>query len=163
MLIVPVARDKIRIKDDGAVFFVSSFTMMKSEPAVYTRADGVFYFSDIIEINDVRVEYEKDSKVFKALGLLGRKFNLPQPKEQIKIQVIDDYFNKDPETLVVKSLRLHSTRYGKQKGLLVITDEGVWNLGELIDIKHEWNEQFNQNQFKKYYFDYLPLSMKHKS
>ena len=94
MLVVPIKGDKIKTADNSDIRIVSTYTSLKDQPAVYleksTSADVYVYFSDIVEINGVRVEYEGGSKLFSALGPLKRKYNLPQPKDMIKIKLIDD-------------------------------------------------------------------------
>jgi hypothetical protein len=167
MLVVPVSGDRIRTKDSGDSRVVSSFSSLKDEPAVYTKpggSDNYVYFSDIIEINGVSVEYNSDSKVFDALGPLKRRFNLPQPKDTIKVKLIDVPYRDDLEELEVTSLRLHSKKYGAGRGLLVITKEGEFTLGDLRDVVHKgFKEGFDEARFKKYYQDYLPIGLKRKS
>lgn len=164
MFVVPVPGDKIRTKDDGEIKKVSSYTSLKDEPAVYVKPAGTssyVYFSDIIEINGVKVEYSPDSKVFDALGPLKRRFNIPQPKDTINIRVINASFNTDTEDLEVTNIRLHSKRYGEGRGLLIITKEGSFSLGDIHDIKRQgWSERFDVQAFKKFYFDYLPIAVK---
>lgn len=167
MFVVPVKGDKIKTKDNGDLVTVSSFTSLKDEPAVYVKPAGessYVYFSDIIEINGVRVEYSSDSKVFDALGPLRRKYNLPQPKDLVKVKLITASFNDDVETFQVTGLRLHSKKYGEGRGLLVMTKEGQFSLGDLLDVEHQgWTEKFDLERFKRYYFDYLPTGLKRKA
>lgn len=166
MFVVPVRGDRVRTKDSGDVLKVSSFSSLKDEPAVYvtpTGGDNYVYFSDIVEINSVRVEYVPDSKVFNSLGPLRRKYNLPQPKDTIKVKLIDVSYSDELEELQVTSLRLHSKKYGADRGLMIITKEGEFNLSEIRDLERNgWTEPFNKDRFKKYYFDYLAISMKRK-
>jgi hypothetical protein len=166
MLVIPVEGDKIRTKDDGNYYRISSFSSLKDEPAVYIKPAGntpYIYFSDIVEINGVRVEYSTDSKVFDALGPLRRKYNLPQPKDKIKVKVIDVPYKDETEEYVVTGLRLHSKKYGEGRGLLVICKEGQFTLSDLISIERStWTEKFDRDKFSKYYFDYLPTGMRRK-
>jgi hypothetical protein len=167
MFVVPVSGDKITTKDSGDARTVSSFSSLKDEPAVYLRLSGsnnYVYFSDIITINGVDVEYDTNSKVFNALGPLRRKFNLPQTKDTIKVKFKDISYDDEQEELEVTGLRLHSKRYGAGRGLLVITKEGEFALSELRDIIHrDFKERFDEARFKKYYFDYLSVGMKRKN
>jgi hypothetical protein len=164
MFIVPVSGDKIKTKDDGEPRIVSSFSSLKDDPAVYITpgaSDNFVYFQDIIEINGVTVEYNVDSKVFDALGPFKRKYNLPQPKDTIKVKLIDVDYKDELEELEVTSLRLSSKKYGIKRGLLVITKEGEFSIGDIVDVDHKnFKESFNQDKFKKYYFDYLGVSKK---
>jgi hypothetical protein len=166
MLVVPVKGDKIRTKDDGSIKRISSFSSLKDEPAVYVTPGGnepYVYFSDIIEINGVRVEYSTESKVFDALGPLRRKFNLPQPKDKIKVKVIDVPYKDETEEFVVTGLRLHSKKYGEGRGMLIICKEGKFSLSDIISIERStWSERFDRDKFSKYYFDYLPVGLKRK-
>ena len=167
MLVVPVKGDKIRTKDDGTARRVSSFTSLKDEPAVYIQPAGndpYVYFSDIVEINGVRVEYVSDSKVFDALGPLKRKFNIPQPKDKIGVKLVDVPYKNEVEEIVVTGLRLHSKKHGENRGLLTVCKDGVFNLGDIISIERSnWTERFDREKFKAYYFDYLPVGLKYKS
>jgi hypothetical protein len=166
MFVVPVEGDRIKTKDSGDLRRVSSFSSLKDEPAVYVKpggSDNYIYFSDIVEINGVTVEYNSDSKVFDALGPLKRRFNLPQPKDSIKVKLKDVSYDDELETLEVTSLRLHSKKYGAGRGMLVITKEGEFSLGDIRDVVHrDWKERFDEARFKKYYFDYLSTGMKRK-
>lgn len=165
MLVVPVAGDKITTKDDSTPRIVSSYTNLKDEPAVYlpvgSSKDRFVFFSDIVEINGVRVEYKADSKMFDALGPLKRKFNLPQPKDKIRVKLQNVPYKDESEEIEVASLRLHSKKHGISKGLLVCGQASCFTLGEILDIsRRNWTETFDPKKFKKYYFDYLPTSAK---
>ena len=167
MFVVPVKGDKIRTKDDGNVKVVSSFTSLKDEPAVYVKPAGntpYVYFSDIVEINGVRVDYKSDSKIFEALGPLRRKYNLPQPKDEIKVKLIEVPYKDETEKLLVTGLKLQSKKYGKGAGLLIVCKEGQFILSDVLAIdRTNWTEPFDAEQFSKYYFDYLPTNIRHKS
>ena len=167
MFVVPVSGDRVKTKDGGDIRKVSSFSSLKDEPAVYVKpggSDNYIYFSDIIEINGVSVEFDVDSKVFNALGPLRRKYNLPQPKDTIKVKLIEVSFKDELEELEITGLRLHSKKYGAGRGLLVITKEGEFSIGDLKDVVHrDFNERFDEQKFKRYYFDYLSTGMKRKS
>jgi len=167
MFVVPVTGDRIKTKDSGDVQKVSSFSSLKDEPAVYVKPSGTdqyVYFSDIIEINNVSVEYDVNSKVFNSLGPLRRKYNLPQPKDTIKVKLIDVSYSDELEELIVTGLRLNSKKYGAGRGMLVITKEGEFSIADLKDVIHQgWNEPYNEDRFKKYYSDYLPTGMKRKN
>lgn len=169
MFVVPVAGDKIATKDSSEPAVVSSFTSLKDEPAVYlvpsTSRDKYVYFSDIVEINGVRVEYDAGSKVFNALGPLRRKFNIPQPKDIITVKLkIVDYNNDDTEKITIKSVKLHNKREGVGRGLLACTDDTCFSLTDILDLERDgWHEKFDYNRFVKYYMDYGPLGIKVKS
>ena len=165
MFILPVSGDKIKTKDSGDLQRVSSFSSLKDEPAVYVKggSDKYVYFSDITEINGVNVEYNADSKVFDALGPLKRRYNIPQPKDTIKVKLIEVSYKDEFEELEVTSLRLNSKKYGAGRGLLVVTKEGEFSISDIKDVIHKgFNEKFNEDRFKKYYHDYLPTGMKRK-
>lgn len=167
MFVIPVAKDKILTKDDSTPKVVSSFSSLKDEPAVYltegVSRDRYVYFSDIVEINGVRVEYDSSSKTFNALGPLKRKYNIPQPKDTITVKLTDAPFKKETEEIEVKSIKLHNKREGITRGLLACSDKSCFSLNEILDIKRRnWTEIFNQEGFKKYYIDYLPYNLKSK-
>jgi hypothetical protein len=165
MLIVPVKGDRIRTKDDSQYHRVSSFSSLKDEPAVYIKPAGTdpfVYFSDIVEINGVRVEYDSSSKVFNALGPLKIKYNIPQPKDSIFVKLLDVPFKDEKEEFVVTAIRLHSKKYGENKGLMVICKDNAFSISEIISIdRSNWTEPFDREKFKSYYFDYLPIGIKH--
>jgi hypothetical protein len=76
MLIVPLKGDKLTTTD-GPEFTVDSYTNFKTDPAVYVDVprgqNPIVYFQDIEQINGVKVEYNKATKVFTALGILSLK------------------------------------------------------------------------------------------
>ncbi len=167
MFVVPVSGDKVKTKDDSDPRTVSSFSSLKDEPAVYlvptTSRDRYIYFSDIVEINGVKVEYEPESKVFEAMGPLKRRFNLPQPKDTISVKLIDVPYNDEPEELTVSSIRLHNKKYGIARGLLVCADKSCFSLSDILDLKRaDWTETFHPINFRKFYHDYLAIGAKAK-
>ena len=162
MLVVPVKGDKILTKDDSAPAIVSSFTNLKDEPAVYTVAgssrEQFVFFSDIVEINGVRVEYQTDSKVFDSLGPLKRKFNLPQPKDTIKVKLIEANYRDDVEKVDVKSIKLQSKKHGVSRGLLICGDQSCFTLVDIIGVERKTGaEKFDAEKFQRYYIDYCPI------
>jgi hypothetical protein len=134
MLVVPLRGDKICTVDDSEPKTVTSYTSLKDEPAVYVSAgsskEPFIYFADIVEINGVKVEFQKDSKVFSALGPLRRKFNLPQPGDEVKINLVDVPFKKEDQSFKVASIKLHSKKYGVARGLLICNDDSCFPLNE---------------------------------
>lgn len=168
MFVVPVKGDKIKTKDDSAPRIVSSYTSLKDEPAVYltanTSQDKYLYFSDIVEINGVAVEYDSSSKTFNALGPLKRKYNIPQPGDTITVKLIDVNFKDETEDIELDSIKLHSKKYGAGRGLLACGQKSCFTLADIIDLKRDsWTETFNAEKFQKYYFDYMPLGIKVKT
>lgn len=164
MFVVPVKGDKIKTKDDSAPRVVSSYTSLKDEPAVYLTAgsstDRYVYFSDIIEINGVAVEYDSPSKTFNALGPLKRKYNIPQPGDTIKIKLMDVHFKDETEEIDVDSIKLHSKKHGESRGLLICGEQSCFTLSDILDLtRKSWTETFNSKKFQKYYFDYMPLGI----
>lgn len=169
MFVVPVHGDKIITKDSSEIAVVSSFTSLKDEPAVYlvpsTSSEKYVYFSDVVEINGVRVEYDSGSKTFNALGPLKRRFNIPQPKDTIVVKLKEiDYGKPETEEIEVKSIKLHSKKYGIGRGLLACGQESCFALSDILDIKRKgWTEKFDSARFLKYYIDYGPLGVKVKN
>ena len=165
MFVVPIHNDKIRTTDDSDVRVVSSYTSLKNEPAVYVTAgssrERYIYFSDIVEINGVKVEYESSSKIFSALGPLKRKYNIPQPKDTVVVKLLDVPFKEETEEVEVTAIRLHSKKHGVSNGLLIIGAKSAFPLNEIIDLKRkEGFEKFDADRFKKYYRDYYPYNVK---
>ena len=156
MMIVPVKGDRITTEDSSAPVVVSSYTNLKTDPAVYisgNTAESAVFFSTIETINGVKVSYNESSKVFDSLGPLRRKIDLPQPGDSITVK-IDDV----DQSIVVKSIKLHD-RSKKSFGLLVVTQDRTFDLSEVRGIStKEKVSSVDYNQFKKYYLDYFPLS-----
>jgi hypothetical protein len=161
-LVLPVKGDKILTKDDSAPAIVSSFTNLKDEPAVYLMAgssrEKFIFFSDIVEINGVRVEYQTDSKIFDSLGPLKRKFNIPQPKDIIKVKLIEADYRDDVEEIPVASIKLQSKKHGISRGLLICGTESCFSITDIIGVERkEGSEKFDADKFQHYYLDYCPL------
>jgi hypothetical protein len=160
MLVVPVKGDSITTKD-GPQFKVDSYTNYKTDPAVYVDVppgqNSIVYFQDIEEINGVKVEYNKSAKVFTALGVIKRKFNLPQPKDLITVALPDSLEDGGDNDTNVKTLKLHSRAIGLSRGLVVLdTEDNVFSLSDITDIDREvGGEYFDRKKFAKYYKDYM--------
>lgn len=167
MLIAPVAGDRIKVLNSSEVLRVSSYTSLKSEPAVYLRQpldDGskAVYFSDITEVNGTPIEYDSDSKLLKALGPIRRKFNLPQFRDTLVIKLVDTTFKQEQIKLTVEIIKLHS-RNDPTKALLICSKDTCVPLTDIIDIEREVGfEKFDRQKFLQYYIDYLPFNAKTK-
>jgi len=164
MFVVPLRGDKVKTKDDSSPRVVTSFSSLKDEPAVYllpsSSRDRFLYFSDLVEINGVAVEYDRTSKLFNALGPLKRKFNLPQPGDMITVKLMDVNFKDETETIDVDALKLHSKKYGIGRGLLVCGQKSCFSLNEILNLtRRSWSEKFDAEKFQKYYLDYCPLGL----
>lgn len=160
MLVVPLKGDTITTKD-GPQFKVDSYTNYKTDPAVYVDVppgqNSIVYFQDIDEINGVKVEYNKSTKVFTALGVIKRKYNLPQPKDSITVERPDSPDDATDNDTIVKTPKLHNRAIGLSRGLVLIdVDDNVVALSDVIDIDREvGGEHFDRKRFKKYYKDYM--------
>ena len=162
MLVVPIHKDVIKTKD-GSYYRVVSYTNFKEAgPAVYGRATGMgktnvlVYFIDIEEINGTRVEYQKGSRVFNALGKMVRPVPLPQPDDKIVIMT-DDVTDEDgKETAKVESLKLKSKALGIAKGMFVRdTDGKLHRLKNIINIEPSLGSNtFKRAAFLETYKDY---------
>ena len=165
MYVVPLHGDKIRVLNEADLLRVKSYTSLKSEPAVYLTdvlADGTraVYLSDIVELNGVKVEYDSDAKLLKALGPIKRKFNLPQPGDTVVTKLIDTDFKKEEVTLEVTRLKLHDQR-NPSRSLEVICGDTIIGLSDILDIRRKVGaEQFDPKAFTKLYLDYLPYTAK---
>lgn len=160
MLVVPLKGDSIETKD-GVTFKILSYTNYRDRgPAVYVEhtpsvpSDAVYFF-DIGKINGKTVEYLSGPKVFRSLGPLKRKLQLPQPNDLITWRGGDG-----TQEVEVKNLRLHR-RSELAKGLVVVcnvpdTDEQVLvRLAQIIDLKRDiGNDLFSRDRFLNYYADY---------
>lgn len=159
MLVVPIKGDKITTAE-GQEFVVESYTNFKAEPAIYIDVprgqNSIIYFQDVEEINGVKVELNRSTKVFTALGIIKRKYHLPQPKDQIIVDKPGAPDDSEDDHAQVKNLKLHSKAIGLSKGLVVIdTDDNVYTLPDVQDIDRAVGaEHFDQKKFLKYYKDY---------
>lgn len=160
MLVVPLKNDQIETKE-GVSFKVLSYTNYRDRgPAVYVEhtpsvpSDAVYFF-DIHKINGKTVEFIPGSKVFRSLGPLKRKFQLPQPAD-----IITWRGPGGSQDMIVKGLKLH--RRGElAKGLLVVGEDAdsketlFVRLQQILDLKRDiGNDLFSRDQFLRYYVDY---------
>lgn len=163
MLVVPLKGDTITTTD-GPTFVVDSYTNYKPDPAVYVEVprgqNSIVYFQDIEEINGVKVEYNKSSKVFTALGVIKRKYNLPQPKDIITVDRPGSPDDEGDNTTEVKTPKLHNKAIGLSRGLVIIDrDDNMYSLTDIISIDRDiGGEHFDHKKFTKYYKDYLGRS-----
>lgn len=160
MLIVPLKGDKIETKD-GVSFQVLSYTNYRDKgPAVYVEhtpavpSDAVYFF-DIAKINGKTVEFLKGPKIFKSIGPLSRKFQLPQPNDIVSWRAPGGAANA-----TVKSFKLHK-KGDLAKGLLIVAmdtdaqEQVLIRLDQIIDLKRDiGNDLFSRDKFLNYYSDY---------
>lgn len=160
MLVVPIKGDRITTKD-SLEFTVDSYTNFKPDPAVYVDVprgqNPIVYFQDVDLINGVKVEYNKSSKVFTALGIIKRKHHLPQPKDIITVDRPGGPEDAGDDDTTVKTPKLHSRAIGLSRGLVIIdTDDNVFSLGDIVDIDRDvGGDSFDRQKFTRYYKDYL--------
>ncbi len=160
MLIVPLKGDKIETKD-GVSFKVLSYTNYRDKgPAVYVEhtpavpSDAVYFF-DIGKINGKTVEYMAGPKIFRSIGPLKRRLQLPQPNDTVTWRS-----SAGPADARVKGYKLHK-KGELSKGLLIVAEdtdaqETVYiRLDQLIDLKRDiGNDLFSRDKFLSYYSDY---------
>ena len=161
MLVVPLEKDSIKTKDGNTYKVVEYTNYKEGGPAVYVRQSGVkdlilVYFFDIEEINGTRVEYQRGSKVFNALGKIKRVEHLPQPDDEIV--VLNDSISETDgkHTVEVDTLKLKSKSLGVNKGLFVKdTDGKSYRLKQIFDIERSLGgSNFNREDFLMIYKDY---------
>lgn len=160
MLVVPIAKDVIETKE-GTKYRVIEYTNYKEAgPAVYVKSAAkeiiLIYFFDIVSINGTKVEFQKSSKVFNALGKVERKQQLPQPDDKVVVlssKVVDD---TTKHTVEVASLKLKSKALGVHKGLFVKDTEGeTFRLSQVLDLEPALGgNSFNREEFLQIYKDY---------
>lgn len=168
MLIVPIPGDKIKVANNPDTLKVIEYTRFKSAgPAVYCKAADsstliLVYFFDIEEINEIDVEYKKSSHLFKALGKVKRKYNLPQKGDTISImrkgidqQEDDDALEK--RKVKVEKIEIKLGKSGLIHGLYVTdSDKNLINCKQILDIESEIGSQaFDRSGFIKYYKEYI--------
>lgn len=162
MLVVLLKNDKVKLLGQDGVHVVSSYTSLKTQPAVYLKEplpDGsrAAFFSDVVEVNGVRVEYDSSSHLLEALGPLKRPIHLPQPGDKVTYTLVETDHDEEQVEAEVKDLRLHA-RNNPTKSLQVKLEgtDTVLELTEVVDIKRKTgNDVFNRSKFQHAYVDYL--------
>lgn len=160
MLVVPITKDVILTKDGNKLRVVEYTNYKEGGPAVYAKSAAkelvLVYFFDIAEINGTKVEYERGSKVFNALGKISRDQHLPQPDD--KIVVLKDSMSDEDEKsrAEVATLKLKSKSLGVNKGLFVKDDQGnAYRLKQILDIDRALGgSNFDRDAFMSTYKDY---------
>lgn len=161
MLVVPIHKDVILTKDGNKLRVVEYTNYKDGGPAVYAKSKAkelvLVYFFDIAEINGTRVEYERGSKVLRALGKIAREQHLPQPDD--KITVLRDSISDEQEgkqRAEVDSLKLKSKSLGVNKGLFVKDNEGnAYRLKQILDLDPALGgSTFDREKFLTIYKDY---------
>ena len=160
MLVVPITKDVIITKDGNKLRVVEYTNYKEGGPAVYAKSAAkelvLVYFFDIAEINGTKVEYERGSKVFNALGKISRDQHLPQPDD--KIVVLKDSMSDEDEKsrAEVATLKLKSKSLGVNKGLFVKDDQGnAYRLKQILDIDRALGgSNFDRDAFMSTYKDY---------
>lgn len=159
MLLVPLKDDKIETKD-GITYSVLSYTNYRDKgPAVYVEhtpsvpSDAVYFF-DIAKINGITVEYVTGSKIFRSLGKVKRKFQLPQISDSISFRTSNGIVEQQ-----VVGLKLHKKgELAKGLQVQVKDDTGETSLvriSQIIDIQRDiGNDVFSRDKFLSYYEDY---------
>lgn len=160
MLVVPIQKDVIITKDGNKLRVVEYTNYKEGGPAVYAKSAAkelvLVYFFDIAEINGTKVEYERGSKVFNALGKISREQHLPQPDDKI-IVLKDSMSDEDEKSRTeVASLKLKSKSLGVNKGLFVKDSEGnSFRLKQILDIDRALGgSNFDRDAFMTTYKDY---------
>lgn len=160
MLVVPISKDVILTKDGNKLRVVEYTNYKEGGPAVYAKSAAkeliLVYFFDIAEINGTKVEYERGSKVFNALGKISREQHLPQPDD--KIVILKDTMSDEDEKsrTEVATLKLKSKSLGVNKGLFVKDDQGnAYRLKQILDIDRALGgSNFDRDAFMSTYKDY---------
>lgn len=163
MLVVPLAKDTIETKEGGRFKVVEYTNYKEGGPAVYARVRDsrdvvLVYFFDILSINGTRVEYQKGSRVFTALGHIAREQQLPQPDDIVIVRA-DHFEAKKNETkeVEVDSLKLKSKSLRINKGMFVRDVDGnFYRLKDILGIKRALGgSAFNKQSFLEYYKEYI--------
>lgn len=165
MLVVPIAKDKILTKDKQVLTVIEYTNYKDGGPAVYARTPSkdvvVVYFFDIAEINGTRVEYERGSKVFKALGKVSRAQHLPQEDDKVLVLVNRISDEDEAETgkmrKEVVGLKLRSKSLGINKGMFVKCADGEsYRIKNILDIDRAIGDSsFNRDEFASIYKEYM--------
>lgn len=161
-LVVPLPRDKVTTENGD--FIVVSFTNLKDKPSIYVRSlhgneASLLHFDEIIKIRGVRVEYQDDSKIFKAYGTVRRVYHLPQVGDNVDVAMRGH--ESLSKIVVVKEHKLHNKNVGLAKGLAICSDEECFTLDDIFNINYsDGGKRFNRDNFLKYYSEYAPFDFK---
>lgn len=163
MLIVPLAKDHILTKDDVELDVIEYTNFKSKGPALYCSAPSdvedapprVVYFFDIEKLNGVKVQFVDTQKVLRALGVVKRKYHLPQPHDTIVVLDHENDMNNDELTVRVEKLKLHA-REEISRGLQICCDnDKCYRLEDVVELKHALGgSHFDRKKFLKYYEDY---------
>lgn len=164
MLIALVKNDKLKLVGKDGTHVVSSYTSLKTEPAVYLKEeleDGTkaVFFSDVLEVNGVKVKYDESSKLLEALGPIKRSIHLPQPGDTVTYTLVETDYSEERVQGEVKDLRLHA-RGNPSKSLQVKVEGGTTlELTDIVNIERKvGGANFSRASFQRYYVDYLSYS-----
>ena len=162
MLIVPIQKDVILTNDNKKLRVIEYTNYKDGGPAVYARTANkdvvLVYFFDIAEINGTKVEYQRGSRIFRALGKVSREQHLPQPDDNVvvlKSSISDDQESKN--TVEVAGLKLKSKALGVNKGMFIKDAEGnAFRLSQIHHIdKSLGTDNFDKSAFTAIYKDYM--------
>lgn len=164
MLVVPIEKDVILTKDKQLLKVIEYTNYKDGGPAVYCRTKTdktpiLIYFFDIAEINGVKVEFNRSSKIFNAMGKLTRSQHLPQPDDDIAI--INRKKTEDrPERRIhveVDSLKLKGRNIRSGQGMLVKDTDGAnHRLRHIVGITRAiGSSSFNRDEFVRLYQHYM--------
>ena len=161
MLVVPISKDIITTKDRAKYRVVEYTNYKDGGPAVYAKSSiskelVLVYFFDIETINNTRVDYQKGSKVFNALGKINRQQHLPQPDDKVTIVPIGKNSEEESQIIDVDSLKLKSKSLGSNKGMFVKGTNGeYYRIKRILDIDRALGgSDFDREEFLSYYKDY---------
>lgn len=156
-LVVPVKGDRVTTRDDSDPRVVSSYTSLKDLPAVYltpgSSSERFIYFSDIVELNGVRVELDKASGCLRPLGPLRRLVAIPQEGDTVEVELVD---GSSLESIKVTKVTLLDRK--QQHTLLVCGESSCFALDDLRSINPVGGfGPTRMHRLLRYYHDYLPL------
>lgn len=161
MLVVPLEKDVIDTIDNQSYRVISYTNYKDGGPAIYVRSKDsknpvLVYFFDIAAINGTRVEYNRGSRVFRALGRIDRLFHLPQPDDKILVLTNKITDEDGKEQVEVTGLKLKAKSLGISKGMFVKDKDGNhYRLAQILDIDRAIGGQaFDREKFLAYYKDY---------
>jgi hypothetical protein len=158
MYIVPLKGDQLELRGQDVLSIASSYTAYKDEPAVYIRAalaDGsrTVPLTSILKVNDVPVTFDDDSNCLRAHAKVRRRYDLPQPGQEVTYTFEDAQGNDTDMTGVIALIRLHGR---ENRAFMMKLDNGIWlQLSDIKAIKRPG--RFDRGDFQKYYIDYAAI------
>jgi hypothetical protein len=148
IFVVPVRADHVVLSNgsEKQISQYNSYTALKDKPSLYLHTEGKAYdvalLQDVIKIDEIEVEYDKDRNLLKAKKEIpSHRYNLPQIGETYTVI-------SSGSEIEIKDIHLFFKDNTKNDVLMVQDADDNWFEVTDLDIK-------NKPEFSEYYREYL--------